>query len=52
MNESIEIPPNAVRVWRGYRSSSLQVSDFFNKLGAVFIPAGVEMQIEAGLAAY
>ena len=52
MKENIDIPPNAVRVWRGYRSNSLQVSDFLSKLGAVFIPAGVEMQIAAGLAAY
>jgi hypothetical protein len=39
-------------VWRGYRASSLALPDFYNKLGTVFIPATVEMQIAAGLNGY
>lgn len=46
------IPPDAVRVWRGYRASTMQLSDFYTRLGTVFIPATVEMQIKAGLDTY
>jgi hypothetical protein len=45
-------PPNAVRVWRGFRLESMAPADFFARLGSVFIPATVEMQVEAGLEAY
>jgi hypothetical protein len=45
-------PPDAVRVWRGYRSPQLELPQFFDRLGSVFIPATVEMQISAGLVAY
>ncbi|MBO3696965.1 hypothetical protein [Roseivirga sp. E12] len=45
-------PPNAVRVWRGYRSPSLEVKDFYDKLSTVFVPATVEMQTPIGLCAY
>jgi hypothetical protein len=41
-----------VRVWRGFRLPSLSIQDFYTKLGAVFIPATVKMQIEAGLFSY
>lgn len=46
------VPPQAVRVWRGYRTPGLDVQQFYDKLGAVFVPATVKMQIEAGLHAY
>ena len=52
MKGNLDIPPDAVRAWRGYHSNSLRVSDFSSRLGAVFVPAGVEMQIAAGLVAY
>jgi len=45
-------PPDAVRVWRGFRAESMTPADFFSRLGSVFIPATVEMQVEAGLFAY
>ncbi len=45
-------PPSAVRVWRGYRSPSLAVKDFYDKLSTVFVPATVEMQTPIGLCAY
>lgn len=48
----MEIPPDGVKVWRGFRSPSLAQADFFAKLGQVFIPATVEMQIAIGLDAY
>ena len=48
-----QIPPDAVKVWRGYRDpNAITQADFFQKLGAVFIPATVEMQIKAGLDTY
>ena len=52
MTKGFDIPPDAVRVWRGYRAATLQLTDFFNKLGTVFVPATVEMQIAAGLDGY
>ena len=48
----LAIPPDAVKVWRGYRSSTLSQADFFQRLGQTFIPATVEMQIQAGLDVY
>ena len=46
------VPPNAVRVWRGYRLPKLPIDQFYSKLGTVFVPATVLMQIEAGLYSY
>jgi hypothetical protein len=46
------VPPDAVRVWRGFRLPSLEMAQFYNKLGTVFVPATVLMQIEAGLCSY
>ncbi|MDY8138718.1 hypothetical protein [Aquimarina sp. 2201CG5-10] len=46
------VPPDAVRVWRGFRSPSLKISDFFERLSTVFVPATVEMQTKIGLASY
>jgi hypothetical protein len=52
METSFDIPPDAVRVWRGYRANSLAVKDFLKNLGSVFVPATVEMQIAVGLDCY
>jgi len=49
---SSTIPPSAVRVWRGFRLPDLNIAQFYNKLGTVFVPATVLMQIEAGLCSY
>jgi hypothetical protein len=46
------VSPNAVRVWRGYRLSTLPLDQFYSKLGTVFVPATVLMQINAGLYSY
>jgi hypothetical protein len=46
------VPPNAVRVWRGFRLPTLTPDQFYSKLGTVFVPATVLMQIDAGLNAY
>lgn len=46
------IAPDAVRVWRGFRSPSLTTESFYAKLGTVLIPATVRMQIDAGFTAY
>ena len=48
----VAIPPDAVRVWRGYRASAMALTDFFTRLGTVFIPSTVEMQITVGLDTY
>src|SRR5580698_1730575 len=46
------VSPNAVRVWRGYRLPTLPIDQFYSKLGTVFVPATVLMQIDAGLYSY
>jgi hypothetical protein len=46
------VAPNSVRVWRGFRLPALGVDEFFSKLGTVFIPATVKMQVDVGLNAY
>lgn len=45
-------PPGAVRVWRGFRLPDLALDQFHSKLGTVFVPATVLMQVEAGLHSY
>lgn len=44
--------PNAVRVWRGFRSPEIDLTAFYQRLETVFVPSTVLMQIEAGLEAY
>jgi hypothetical protein len=46
------VPPDAVRIWRGFRNPSLSEDKFFEDLGSVFVPATVEMQWRSGLDAY
>lgn len=46
------VSPDAVRVWCGYRHHSMNVKDFQEKLGNVFIPACVKMQTNLGLTSY
>ena len=52
MNTSFEIPPNAVRVWRGFRQPEKKQADFFTLLEKTFIPSTVLMQIKNGLDTY
>lgn len=44
--------PDAVRVWRGFKSTAMTIEQFYNKLGTVFVPATVKFQIDAGLHSY
>ncbi len=50
--DSSPVPPDAVRVWRGFRSPALSTGEFHNELGATFLPATVKMQSNAGLCSY
>ena len=50
--DSLPVPPDAVRVWRGFRSPALSTGEFHNELGATFLPATVKMQSNAGLCSY
>ena len=45
-------PPDAARVWRGFRAAALPVEEFYSRLGSVFIPATVLLQSRIGLCAY
>lgn len=49
---SVPVPPDAVRVWRGYRHPALDQETFFDKLGSIFIPGTVQIQAPVGLTAY
>jgi hypothetical protein len=46
------VPPDAVRVWRGFRLGTLMPQDFLNTLGSIFIPATAILQRLYGLTAY
>jgi len=50
--KSTLVRPDSVRVWRGFRLPALTLDQFCSKLGTVFVPATVKMQIAAGLEAY
>ena len=46
------VPPDSVRVWRGYKLSSLPQQTFLGNLGAIFIPVTAILQRLFGLTAY
>jgi hypothetical protein len=46
------VAPNAVHVWRGFRSTEKSYDDFAQFLGSVFVPACALLQPRAGLRAY
>lgn len=46
------VPPDAVRVWRGFRLGTLPPADFLQALGTVFIPVTAQLQRLYGLTAY
>jgi hypothetical protein len=50
--EARPVPPDAVRVWRGFRLSTLKPVDFRKDLGSIFIPATAQLQRLYGLTAY
>jgi len=52
MKNQFKIPPNAVRIWRGFKQDVLSDDDFFKKLGDTFIPSTVQMQIKNSLDTY
>src|ERR1700747_655172 len=52
MNRSDRFPLDAVRVWRGFRRSDLTIDGFCDRLGSVFMPATVELQVAVGLNVY
>lgn len=52
MSKQFQIPPNAVRIWRGFRGPNLNLQQFLDRLGKTFIPSTVEMQIHNGLDVY
>jgi hypothetical protein len=49
---SILTSPDSVKVWHGFRLATLPLDQFYSKLGTVFIPATVKLQIDAGLRSY
>jgi hypothetical protein len=47
-----KVPPDAVRVWRGFRLGSVIPQDFLTALGSIFIPVTAQLQSLHGLTAY
>jgi hypothetical protein len=52
MASASKVPPDAVRVWRGFRLGSLASQDFLTALGSIFIPVTAQLQSLYGLTAY
>ncbi|WDD90409.1 hypothetical protein Bsp3421_000248 (plasmid) [Burkholderia sp. FERM BP-3421] len=50
--ESFPVAPDAVYVWRGFRSPALGYAQFAQFLGSVFVPACALLQPPVGLRAY
>lgn len=46
------VPPDAVRVWRGFRLGTLMPADFLQALGTIFIPVTAQLQRLYGLTTY
>jgi hypothetical protein len=46
------VPPDAARVWRGFRLQTQTEDDFFSALSTIFIPATAILQRLYGLTAY
>jgi hypothetical protein len=46
------VPPNAVRVWRGFKADGTPSAEFRKKIGRIFIPAAVQTQAPLGMTAY
>ena len=46
------VPPNAVRVWRGFKAEGTSNAEFRDKIGRIFIPAAVQTQAPLGMTAY
>lgn len=46
------MPPDSVRVWRGFRRDDVPQEAFFAKLGSFFMPGTVQIQAPVGLTAY
>ena len=46
------VPPDSVRVWRGFKLSSVATPAFFSNLGGIFIPVTAILQRLYGLTAY
>jgi len=51
-NPSKPVPPDAARVWRGFRLATEMPQDFLTALGTIFIPATAILQRLYGLTAY
>jgi 5-methylthioadenosine/S-adenosylhomocysteine deaminase len=47
-----QVPPNAVRVWRGFKAEGTSSTEFRDKIGSIFIPAAVQTQAPLGMTAY
>lgn len=52
MSSTDRFPLDAVRVWRGFQRSDLTLDAFCDRLGSVFMPATVELQVAVGLNVY
>lgn len=52
MSQTTLVAPDSVRVWRGFRAPTMTQDAFFDRLGTVFVPSTVKMQVDNGLEGY
>lgn len=48
----VPVPPDSVRVWRGFRNPAVAYAKFEEQLGSIFVPYAVHIQAPLGLTAY
>jgi hypothetical protein len=52
MAKTLPVPPDAVRLWLGYKSKALTYPQFYAELGSTFVPACATLEPKLGLTAY
>ena len=52
MKKTIPVAPDAVRLWLGYKNNQLTYPNFFEVLGATFVPSCATLEPKLGLTAY
>ena len=51
-NTPVPVPPDSVRLWLGYKASTLTYPQFYTELGTTFVPSCATLEPLLGLTAY
>lgn len=49
---SVPVPPDAVRVWRGFRNAAKTQTELWDFLGQIYVPLEAQLRVGSGLTAY